>query len=191
MSRVKKWLIRLGVAVGSIVLVLLLAEGIVRLCWEPPLIGYPGLLVADDAGRGFRLASNYVGRARVGAEIRTNAAGFRSREIGARLEGVRRILAVGDSFGFGHGLKTEEAYPSVLESLLRGYDLLSRYSDRLVVVGLPETDASETRRIAARLLRALEESSQVAVRRLSYALMPDDGASLSVLLERAEERLSA
>ncbi len=80
---------------------------------------------------------------------------------------------------------------ATLESLLRGYDLLSRYSDRLVVVGLSETDAAETRRIAARLLRALEESNQVAVRRLSYALMQDDGVSLSVLLERAEERLSA
>ena len=80
---------------------------------------------------------------------------------------------------------------ATLQSLLRGYDLLSRYSDRLVVVGLPETDAAETRRIAARLLRAMEESNQVAVRRLSYALMPVDGASLSSLLKRAEERLSA
>ncbi len=80
---------------------------------------------------------------------------------------------------------------ATLQALLRGYDLLSRYSDRLVVVGLPETDAAETRRIAARLLRAMEESNQVAVRRLSYALMPDDGATLSILLECAEERLSA
>ncbi|MFQ5530160.1 MAG: diguanylate cyclase domain-containing protein [Gemmatimonadota bacterium] len=80
---------------------------------------------------------------------------------------------------------------ATLQSLLRGYDLLSRYADRLVVVGLPETDAAETRRIAARLLRAMEESNQVAVRRLSYALMPDDGASLSALLKRAEDRLSA
>jgi GGDEF domain-containing protein len=80
---------------------------------------------------------------------------------------------------------------ATIQALLRGYDLLSRYSDRLVVVGLPETDAAETRRIAARLLRAMEESNQLAVRRLSYALMPDDGASLSILLDRAEERLSA
>jgi len=80
---------------------------------------------------------------------------------------------------------------ATLQSLLRGYDLLSRYSDRLVVVGLPETDAAETRRIAARLLRAMQESNQIAVRRLSYALMPVDGASLSALLECAEHRLSA
>jgi len=58
-------------------------------------------------------------------------------------------------------------------------------------VSANERLAAETRRIAARLLRALEESKQVAVRRLSYALMPDDGVSLSNLLDRAEERLSA
>lgn len=122
-----------------------------------------------------------------------NRAGFDAL-AGAELKRCRR-------YGRDFGLLLLEVQPvdlvdlratlATLESLLRGYDLLSRYSDRLVVVGLPETDAAETRRIAARLLRALEESNQLAVRRLSYALMPDDGASLSVLLKSAEERLSA
>lgn len=122
-----------------------------------------------------------------------NRAGFDAL-AGAELKRCRR-------YSRDFGLLLLEVHPvdltdlretlATLESLLRGYDLLSRYSDRLVVVGLPETDAAETRRIAARLLRALEESKQVAVRRLSYALMPDDGASLSILLERAEDRLSA
>ena len=122
-----------------------------------------------------------------------NRAGFDAL-AGAELKRCRR-------YGRDFGLLLLEVQPvdlvdlrailATLESLLRGYDLLSRYSVRLVVVGLPEKDAAETPRIAARLLRALEESNQVAVRRLSYALMPDDGASLSVLLERAEERLSA
>lgn len=76
-----------------------------------------------------------------------------------------------------------------LKSLLRGYDLVSRYSDRLIAVGLPETDPADTRRIAARLLRALEGAGQRSLRRLSYALMPDDGATLSAMLEQAEQRL--
>lgn len=76
-----------------------------------------------------------------------------------------------------------------LQSLLRGYDLVSRYSDRRLAVGLPETDGAETRRIAARLLRALEGESRRPVRRLSYALMPDDGATLAALLEAAESGL--
>lgn len=76
-----------------------------------------------------------------------------------------------------------------LQSLLRGYDLISRYSDRRLAVGLPEADGPETRRVAARLLRALEESGRSPVRRLSYALMPEDGATLAALVAGAETRL--
>jgi len=81
-----------------------------------------------------------------------------------------------------------------LQSLLRGYDLISRYSDRRLVVGLPEADGAESRRIAARLLRALAGESPEgvsAVTRLSYALMPEDGASLAALFEQAERRLES
>ena len=76
-----------------------------------------------------------------------------------------------------------------LQSLLRGYDLISRYSDRRLAVGLPEAGGAQTRRIAARLLRALQSERRSSVRRLSYALMPEDGATLSALFEEAETRL--
>lgn len=79
---------------------------------------------------------------------------------------------------------------ATLKSLLRGYDLVSRYSDRQLVVGLPETDGAETRRIAARLLRALEADGRSPVSRLSYALMPEDGASLASLMQTAEDDLA-
>ncbi len=79
---------------------------------------------------------------------------------------------------------------ATLTSLLRGYDLVSRYSDRRLVVGLPETDGAETRRIAARLLRALEADGRSAVSRLSYALMPEDGATLASLMQAAERNLA-
>ncbi len=76
-----------------------------------------------------------------------------------------------------------------LQSLLRGYDLISRYSDRRLAVGLPEAEGAETRRIAARLLRALQSEGRSSVRHLAYALMPEDGATLSALFEEAESRL--
>ena len=79
---------------------------------------------------------------------------------------------------------------ATLRSLLRGYDLVSRYSDRRLVVGLPETDDAETRQIAARLLRALEVDGRSPVSRLSYALMPEDGATLASLMQAAERGLS-
>lgn len=79
---------------------------------------------------------------------------------------------------------------ATMRSLLRGYDLVSRYSDRRLVVGLPETGGAETRRIAARLLRALEGDGRSPVSRLSYALMPDDGATLAALMRTAERNLA-
>lgn len=76
-----------------------------------------------------------------------------------------------------------------LQSLLRGYDLISRYSDRRLAVGLPEAEGAQTRRIAARLLRALQSEGRSSVRRLSYALMPEDGLTLSALFDEAGSRL--
>lgn len=76
-----------------------------------------------------------------------------------------------------------------LQSLLRGYDLVSRYSDRRLAVGLPEAEGAQTRRIAARLLRALQSEGRSSVRHLSYALLPEDGATLAALFEEAETRL--
>lgn len=76
-----------------------------------------------------------------------------------------------------------------LQSLLRGYDLLSRYSDRRLAVGLPEAEAAQARRIAARLLRALQSEGRSSVRHLSYALLPEDGATLAALIQVAETRL--
>jgi GGDEF domain-containing protein len=76
-----------------------------------------------------------------------------------------------------------------LQALLRGYDLISRYSDRRLAVGLPEAHGAQTRRIAARLLRALQSEGRSSVRHLSYALLPEDGVTLAALFEQAEERL--
>jgi hypothetical protein len=52
-------------------------------------------------------------------EVRLNAMGFRDREFEAKPEGVRRIVIVGDSFTYGHGLPEAESYPRQLEALLR------------------------------------------------------------------------
>ncbi|HET6204096.1 MAG TPA: GDSL-type esterase/lipase family protein [Planctomycetota bacterium] len=99
-----------------------LLEVLVRLLWKAPPLGYPpGMFVADEAA-GVRLARNFRARHKTpdyDIEIRTNARGFRGPELGRKPEGGRRILALGDSFGFGHGVEAEEAYPAVLERVLR------------------------------------------------------------------------
>jgi hypothetical protein len=51
---------------------------------------------------------------------RTNSLGLRDRELGPKPDGDLRILALGDSYGFGHGVELEETYAKRLEDQLRG-----------------------------------------------------------------------
>ena len=55
----------------------------------------------------------------------TNALGLRGGEVAAKQAGELRILAVGDSFTYGHGVQDDEAYPAVVETMLRarGHDV--------------------------------------------------------------------
>ena len=55
----------------------------------------------------------------------TDALGLRGVEVGPKRPGEQRILAIGDSFTFGHGVQDDETYPAVLERRLRGrgYDV--------------------------------------------------------------------
>jgi GGDEF domain-containing protein len=75
---------------------------------------------------------------------------------------------------------------------LREYDLVARYVDDLILVGVPEGGAGPTRRVASRLLRALRaEDMSGWFRRLSYAASPEDGSTLGGLVRSVRERLQA
>ncbi|MCL7938219.1 MAG: hypothetical protein M8844_08660 [marine benthic group bacterium] len=77
-----------------------------------------------------------------------------------------------------------------IRGLLRASDLLGRVSETELVLGLPESDGRATRRIAARILRALDAAEHGStVRGLSYSVLPADGRHLDELLERARGRL--
>ncbi|MBU6283437.1 hypothetical protein KGQ64_14460 [bacterium] len=47
-----------------------------------------------------------------------NSIGMRDREVGPKRPGEFRILAIGDSFTYGHGVQLEESWPKVLEARL-------------------------------------------------------------------------
>ena len=55
----------------------------------------------------------------------TNALGLRGAALGRKTPHTRRILAIGDSFTYGHGVQDDETYPAVAERVLRrrGYDV--------------------------------------------------------------------
>jgi GGDEF domain-containing protein len=72
---------------------------------------------------------------------------------------------------------------------LRDYDLIARYADDRLVIGIPEGGPGPTRRVASRLLRALREGHMAGwLKQLSYATAPEDGATLSGLLDAAFDR---
>jgi len=73
-----------------------------------------------------------------------------------------------------------------IRGLLRDYDVAGRVGATELALGLPESDARGTRRIAARLLRALDAAGhRGALARLDYAVCPGDGEEVEVLLAAA------
>jgi GGDEF domain-containing protein len=113
---------------------------------------------------------------------------------GAELKRCRR-------FQRPFGLILIEAAPTELEGLrrrvsvigneLRTYDILSRYVDRLIAIGLPEAEPGETRRVAARVLLALKTNVGFAeTDRMGVAVMPGDAETLSGLIAVARERMA-
>jgi lysophospholipase L1-like esterase len=63
-------------------------------------------------------------------EVRTNRYGFRDREFElAKRAGEFRVLALGDSFTFGNGVRVEDSWPEQLELLLS-----ARFGSRIEVI---------------------------------------------------------
>ncbi|MBI4718389.1 MAG: hypothetical protein HY763_11330 [Planctomycetes bacterium] len=68
---------------------------------------------------GWRMRAGYLGTYS-GVPLVTNSDGYRSQEISLeKPPGTRRVVCLGDSLTFGHGVAAEDAYPQQLEQLLR------------------------------------------------------------------------
>ena len=101
---------------GGVLLGLLLAEFGVRL-------GAPQDLVTEDfryqahPTLGFRLEPNTWLPDRAGGRI--NSLGVRGGDPAPKAQDEHRVLVLGDSFTYGAGVATEEAFPAVLDELAR------------------------------------------------------------------------
>jgi GGDEF domain-containing protein len=102
-------------------------------------------------------------------------------------------------YGRGFGLLVLEITPPDLAGLrravataradLREYDLIARYADDLIFIGVPEGGGGATRRVASRVLKALRAGDMGPwFRQLSYAILPEDGSTLSGLIRTARDR---
>jgi len=100
------------------VIALVLLELSLRFLHTPDRAGYPSDMHATDDEVGFRLKANFTGRMVTqgrSVEIKTNRLGYRDSPIG---NGGKRVLSVGDSFCFGHGVSSSETYSSLLQERL-------------------------------------------------------------------------
>ncbi|MCA9752449.1 MAG: hypothetical protein KC591_09675 [Gemmatimonadetes bacterium] len=115
-----------AVVVGVLIVMLPVAEGIVRLLAPQTLPSQDyirsfvlkDMYVADDRA-GYRLAPDFTGRIDRGGhvtEFHTNELGLRDDPLGPKTR--PRILALGDSFTFGWGVAQGEEWVSVLEEEL-------------------------------------------------------------------------
>jgi hypothetical protein len=106
-------------------------------------------------------------------EVRLNAMGFRDREFEPKPEGVRRLVIVGDSFTYGHGLPEAKSYPRQLEALLRA----ARPGERVEVYDAAGGghDLARIAPIAAGVLERLEPDVLVYGYFLNDPLRPTAG----------------
>lgn len=108
----------------SLLLALILAESGIRLFYPQP---DPIHWVENDATYGYRVKKNFFQlyrypRLGYSIEVKTNSLGLRDREFEPSTftdSDLTRILLVGDSFTFGHGLNTDALFGAQLEHILK------------------------------------------------------------------------
>ena len=100
--------------------------------------------------------------------VTTNASGLRGAELPTgRTPGVRRVLALGDSFTFGDAVEAEEAWPAQLERLLNGGASPGRW--HVVNAGIPGHGTGQQ----LLLSRLLEERVRPDVVVLGFTVVND------------------
>lgn len=111
--------LKIGLAGGATLLAVLFLELLVRTFAPQLLYRYPTGLFVNDPATDYRLAAGFSGRfstVEYSTTVTVNSAGLRdSREFGAKLPGMRRILVLGDSFAMGHSVEERETFVRLVE----------------------------------------------------------------------------
>jgi hypothetical protein len=119
LSRRKGFLFRLVCLGLSFAAGCLGVEVILRLCWEAPLLPAAADSLVADAEMGLIHVPNYRGfhhTASFTTRLQTNSHGLRDVEHDwEKPDGVKRILALGDSFVMGHGVEFDQMFAAVAE----------------------------------------------------------------------------
>jgi hypothetical protein len=117
-------LAKLSLLIGSVVFTLLALEALLARFAPQRTVDYVrtnrAAVYRPGEAQFAELIPNFTGRLRAhegeyDTAIRINSLGYRQAEFTAKKGAQMRLVAIGDSFTFGHGVESEEAWPHVLE----------------------------------------------------------------------------
>jgi hypothetical protein len=132
MTRRRRVLIPITALLLSVFVTLVFIEGSLRLFWPQVFDPHPAGLYVSDSEAGYALRPGFEGwfsRPEFRTHIRVGNTGLRGADPKPRKPNSRRILCIGDSFTWGWGTDDDQAYPALLEQMLR-----RRYADHDVQV---------------------------------------------------------
>jgi len=130
--RARVWALRAMLLVAGMLFAIAVMEIGLRFVWEPPspaIRTFESLqpVLLPDPELPWRPRPNATGTYRLyNAEFTTNSRGLRDREYAEQAPpGVRRIVVLGDSFAWGHGVRNDEIFTEVLERELDGVEVIN------------------------------------------------------------------
>ncbi len=159
-----------------------LLESALRLTWERPTRMVMGSrswpFMQPDPELGWTpLQNTRVDYPRYGASFNTNSLGLRGPERSfAKRLGIRRIVVLGDSFAWGHGVDEGESFPELLERMLPHTEVIN--------LGVPGFNVRTEQRYFERIGAAFEPDIVL------LALCQNDIHDLDAVERRQEPRAS-
>jgi len=127
----RRWAFLSTALLLGLVFAAVLLEVAFRSFWEPPAwfteLQLAGMYVATPDGE-MGLQPGFHGTMHAGdaptVSVSINSLGMRGAELGAKVQGERRVLVAGDSLVFGHGVEAQQALPERLAAELRKQGLV-------------------------------------------------------------------
>jgi lysophospholipase L1-like esterase len=117
-DRLRELLLNVTLSITSLFLFLGLAEGLCRLKYHPEKTVYSGIFEYDK-DKVYALKKNVKDGSFAGRRCQTNSFGYRDAEIPVEKgKDAIRVLVIGDSVTFGHGVSEADTYSDQLERML-------------------------------------------------------------------------
>jgi len=170
-----RWILRFLVLVGSLAAVLLVFEGLLSLTGvAPPMLHF-------GSPRFYQVDPDLIYSMRPGGAVDTNTAGLRGPEVEQTVPGPR-LIALGDSYTYGHQLDYASSYPALLEQMLNR-EKASGDPVHVINAGVPGYNVDQAYALFTRQLAGLAPDAVILI------IEPKDLAGANVLFDLEDGEL--